>query len=181
MSQTEESRWFSEQVEQHAPALRTYLSRRFPLLPDHEDLVQETYLRTLRAWRLGRLTHAKGFLFTAARNAAIDLLRRRRGHEPIADAKEHPLLDESPSIVDSMDRHERIDVLIEAVAALPPRCREVMMLRYTEGLSYREIADHLGLSPETVKVHLIKGVRDCTRYFRQRGLFESATVVSIAS
>src|SRR3954468_11258173 len=74
MPQTDESRWFSEQVSQHEPALRAYLLRRFPSLPDHDDMIQETYARTVRAWKMGRLTHVRGFLFTAARNIAIDFI-----------------------------------------------------------------------------------------------------------
>ena len=66
--------------------------------------------------------------------------------------------------------------------ALPERCRQVMMLRHLDGLAYKEIAERLGISPETVKVHMIKGVKDCTRFFRQRGLLGNAEqVVRIAS
>ena len=66
-----------EHVHPHEPALRAYLSKRFPALPDHDDLVQETYARILRVDDPGRLTHPKAFLFTTARNVAIDLFRRR--------------------------------------------------------------------------------------------------------
>lgn len=44
------------------------------------------------------------------------------------------------------------------------------MLRHLEGLSYREIAAQLGISPETVKVQLVKGLRRCTAHFAARGL-----------
>src|ERR1044072_9165316 len=103
MSQTEESRWFSEHVVQHEPALRAYLLKRFPSLPDHDDLVQETYSRTVRAWKLGKLTHVRGFLFTAARIVAIDLLRGRTGHENVMDETMMPLLEEEPSVPDMID------------------------------------------------------------------------------
>src|SRR5688572_3993642 len=67
-----ESKWFSEDVKPYEPALRAYLLKRFPSLPDHDDVVQETYTRVLRAREKERLTYAKAFLFTAARNVAID-------------------------------------------------------------------------------------------------------------
>ena len=78
MSSAEQARWFSEHVHPHEPALRAYLSKRFPLLPDHDDLVQETYARLLRVNDPDRLDHPKAFLFATARNAAIDLFRRRK-------------------------------------------------------------------------------------------------------
>ncbi len=172
MPPTDQARWFSEHVQPYEPALRAYLMKRFPALPDHDDLVQEVYVRTLRAQENGRVTHAKAFLFTTARNAAIDLFRRRRGpaHEEIAEINALPLIDEAPGIAESLEREQRLEVLLEALLALPERCRQVMMLRHLDGLPYKEIAERLGISPETVKVHMIKGVKDCTRFFHQRGL-----------
>ena len=53
---------FAEHVQRHEAALRAYLLSRYSTLPDHDDLVQETYLRVWRAqWRL-RLATAKAFL-----------------------------------------------------------------------------------------------------------------------
>lgn len=49
MPPTEQARWFAEEVYPHEPALRAYLQARFPTLGDHDDLVQETYTRLLRA------------------------------------------------------------------------------------------------------------------------------------
>ena len=184
MSTLEQARWFSEQVQPHEPALRAYLSKRFPALPDHDDLVQETYVRTLRAHRGGRVPCARAFLFTTARNAAIDLFSRRRGHtyEEISEFSALPLIDEAPGGAESAEREQRLEVLLEAILALPERCRQVMMLRHLDGLAYKEIAERLGISPETVKVHMIKGVKDCTRFFRQRGLLgEAGQSVRIAS
>jgi RNA polymerase sigma factor (sigma-70 family) len=174
MPQTEESRWFAEHVAQHESALRAYLQKRFPSLPDHDDLVQETYSRTVRAWKLGKLTHVKGFLFTAARNVAIDTLRGNKGHETITDEKILPLLEEAPGVPEVIELRQRHAALLDAVASLPPQCRRVMICRYVDGLSYQEIALRLGLSAQTVKAHLVKGVRDCVHYFDARGMLEAS-------
>ena len=48
-SSPEQARWFAEQVKPHEPLLRGYLQKRFPSLPDHDDVVQEAYARLLRA------------------------------------------------------------------------------------------------------------------------------------
>ena len=180
MSSAEQARWFSEHVQPHEPALRAYLSKRYPTLPDHDDLVQETYARLLRVEDLGRLVYPKAFLFTTARNAAIDLFRRRNVHplESLADTEgliELPLLDAPPTVVETIERRQRRETLTEALRALPERCREVMLLRYLDGCSGKEIAERLGVSLGTVKGHLLKGVRDCARYFEARGLVDAAT------
>jgi RNA polymerase sigma-70 factor (ECF subfamily) len=179
MSTAEKARWFSEHVHPHEPALRAYLAKRFPALPDHDDLVQETYARILRVDDPDRLVHPKAFLFTTARNAAIDLFRRRQAHphDALAEAEgliELPLLDAPPSVTETLERRQRREVLTEALRALPERCREVMLLRYLDGCSGKEIAARLGISLGTVKGHLLKGVRDCARFFESRGLVDAA-------
>lgn len=179
MSFPEQARWFSERVHPHEPALRAYLSRRFPTLPDHDDLVQETYARLMRIEDPARLEHPRAFLFTTARNAAIDLFRRRKtspqgSRLEQAETSELPLLDTAPSVFETLERRQRREVLTEALSALPERCREVMMLRYVDGCSGKEIARRLGISLGTVKGHLFKGVRDCARFFEARGLVEPA-------
>lgn len=175
MNPSDKARWFSEQVQPYDGALRAYLSKRFPALPDHDDLVQEAYARTWRARENGRLTYVKAFLFTTARNAAIDLIRRRRvaAHEHLHEFEALPLLDETPGIVETLERQQHFEVLIEAVLALPERCREVMMLRYVDGLASKEIATRLGISPETARVHVFKGVQACIQFFQQRGVLET--------
>ena len=99
MSSAEQARWFSEHVQPHEPALRAYLSKRFPSLPDHDDLVQETYVRVLRVEDPARLVHPKAFLFTTARNAALDLFRRNQvvSFESTADMSALPVAEERPS------------------------------------------------------------------------------------
>ena len=172
MPPTEQARWFTEHVQPHEPALRAYLSKRFPTIRDHDDLVQETYARILRVEDPARLTYAKAFLFTTARNAAIDLFRRNRraAQTPIEGNAELGSLAEPVGVVESIERQQRLEILLEALGALPERCREVMMLRYLDGFAGKEIAARLGISPATVKNHLLKGVQACARHFEARGL-----------
>lgn len=167
----DQARWFTEEVRLHEPILRGYLQKRFPSLPDHDDIVQEAYTRLLKAEGHGRLTSAKAFLFTVARNVAVDLLRRRQKaeHEPISDVTEMPILEEAPSLEEAVEIRQRQEHLREALASLPDRCREVLMLRHLDGLPYKEIASQLGISPNTVKVHMAKGMRDLIAHFRVRG------------
>jgi RNA polymerase sigma-70 factor (ECF subfamily) len=49
------------------------------------------------------------------------------------------------------------------------------MLRYLDGLSYKEIAVQLDISPETVKAQMAKGMRRCAEYFREKGLLKATT------
>jgi len=179
MPPVEERQWFNTEVRSCEPALRAYLQKRFPDLSDHDDLVQESYVRLLRARREGRITSAKALLFTVARNLAIDMFRRRRhisSHEPISDTANQAALEEPIDFIAAAERQRRLDALLESVVALPERCRMVMMLRHIDGLSYKEIADRLGISANTVRVHMVKGLKECTAYFRQQGLLDDVIV-----
>ncbi|PHX85752.1 MAG: transcriptional regulator [Opitutia bacterium] len=175
MPPTEQARWFSEEVYPHEAALRAYLQARFPTLADHDDIVQETYSRLLRAKATVGVHYPKAFLFTAARNIAFDLFRRRgaKPTEAVTDLVELTVLEDRPGVGEQIDQGYELEVLADAVRALPDRCRQVIMLRYLDGLAYKEIAEQLGISPETVKVHLAKGMRRCAAFFVDRGLLET--------
>ena len=174
MPPADQAVWFAESVRPHEPALRAFLSRRFSSLPDHDDLVQETYARLLRVAEPQRLDHVRAFLFTTARNVAIDHVRRTRRTpvDPSGDTTEFTLLEPELGAADVLDQAQQHEAMLAALETLPERCREVMLLRYVDGFSAREIAVHLGLAAATVRVHLMKGVRDCAQFFRDRGLLD---------
>ena len=174
MPPSEQARWFTEEVQPHEPALRAYLQARFPTLEEHDDIVQETYARLLRAQVSGGVRYPKAFLFTAARNVAFDLFRRRgtKPTEAVTDLLELTVLEDRPELGEQLDQSYELEVLADAVRALPDRCRQVIMLRYLDGLAYKEIAAQLGISAETVKVHMAKGMRRCAAFFAERGLLE---------
>ena len=174
MPPLEKNQWFSEAVQPHEPALRAYLLKRFPSLPDHDDLVQETFVRMLRNQNKVNAGCSKAYILAVARNTAIDLFRRREAspYEGSPALEELPAAATTPGAAEILDASHQQQTLLEAVSSLPPRCRQVMMLRYVEGLATKEIAAQLGLSVATVKVHLVKGVRDCSRHFVREGLLE---------
>ena len=168
--------WFTAHVLPHEEPLRAWLAARFPGVPDHDDLVQEAFTRVLRQRERGEVRSAKALLFATARNLALDRLRRRHASPEIAitDSGESRVLEESPDAAATLNHRQELAILTEAVRALPDRCRQVVMLRHLEGLSYKEIAAQLGISPETVKVQLAKGLRRCADHFAARGLIPPA-------
>jgi DNA-directed RNA polymerase specialized sigma24 family protein len=145
MPPTEQARWFAEEVHPHEPALRAYLQARFPNLADHDDLVQETYTRLLRAKDTGGVRYPKAFLFTAARNAAFDLFRRRRAHptESINDRAELVVLDAQPSAAEALDPRYELEVLAEAVRAHAGSDIAEAQLALSAWLTPEQINEHL--------------------------------------
>ena len=70
------ARWFVDEIQPHEAMLRAWLRGRFSLGSNVDDIVQEAYLRAIKAREKGALHSPKAFLFKAARNLSIDYLRK---------------------------------------------------------------------------------------------------------
>ncbi len=166
------SRWFVEEVQPHETSLRSYLRGLFPTLPDIDDFVQESYARLIRAREAGRVSYAKAFLFTTARNAALDFLRRRKvvAIDGVADLDELCVIEDRLDAAEAVNKQQELALLAEAVHALPARCRQVLTLRLMYAMSHKEMAAELGISNHTVKAQLAKGMRRCAKFMAARGV-----------
>jgi RNA polymerase sigma factor (sigma-70 family) len=138
---SELGQWFATHVQPHEPVLRAWLRSRFRTEDDLDDLVQESYLRLLRARERGEVTSPKAFLFAVARNLALDRFRHREvlPTESLAENEEWAVLDEGGHIPDLIAHNQELALLTEAIQSLPDRCRQIFTLRKVYGLSQAEI------------------------------------------
>jgi RNA polymerase sigma-70 factor (ECF subfamily) len=158
---------FAILVERYVSPLYKFSYRYVRNGPDAEDVAQETFLRV---WKnLKKFDQSKNFktwIFAIAKNASFDLLKKRKpmpfsqiGEE--ADAVEAvlaPYVAVSDALDDAFDQgllKENFDV---ALAKLPSHYRDVMVLRYTDNLKFREIAERLGEPIDTVKSRHRRGL-----------------------
>ncbi len=153
--------WFFREVLPLEPALTRFLRRNWRNREDLVDLRQEIYARVYDAARKRLPVQTRPFLFTSARNHLINCARRAQV-VPI----EHFVQLESLNIaVDNAtpDRYasarEELRRVQSGLERLPPRCREVVMLRKIEGLSQREAAARMGVSEDTVERQMVQGMR----------------------
>ena len=168
----EQTRWFIEEVHPHDAALKKYLRGSFPSVRDVDDVVQESYVRIWQRQLLQPLTSARGFLYRVARNLAVDKLRRST-LSPVIRATaltELSVADDRPDAAESTSETEELQLLLEAIETLPPRCREILVLQKLHGLSLKEIAHRLGIAEGTVQIQGAKGIRRCAEYLRERGV-----------
>jgi RNA polymerase sigma-70 factor (ECF subfamily) len=166
------AKWFAEEVQPHEPALRAYLRRSFPSLADIDDLIQETYARLVRARRAGKVDEARPYLFATARNTACDVFRRSRiiSITGLAEIECVPVVEERPATGEALARAQEVELLRDAIAALPPRCRQVFTLCKLYGRSHREVAQQLGISEHTVNAQIALGLLRCRDFLRARGV-----------
>jgi len=124
-----------------------------------EDAAQECFVRLWErreSWALeGSL---RGLLFRIVRNLAFDKRRRNRARERATRAAPaHP----PPHTPEQHTETTELRLILErAIGALPQRRREVFVLVRCDGLSHREVAQLLGLSPQTVANHLSLALSD---------------------
>ncbi|MBL8265173.1 RNA polymerase sigma factor, partial [Steroidobacter sp.] len=124
-------------------------------------LRQEVYVRVYEAARRARPLSARAFMFVTARNLMND--RLRRGRVVSIEAMEE-FGDSTLAICEvTPERQESARAELKRVARafrrLSPKCREVVWLRRVDGLSQKEVAQHLGVSSRTVETHLIRGMQ----------------------
>ena len=160
--------WFAQHILVHEGRLRAYLRRFLRAPSDVADGIQETYARLLSLpdHELNAIRSPHAFLFTAARNLAFEWSRRERLNfrEFLPETGTSCVLDESPSAYEQLGVRQELDLLGRAIASLPERCREVLVLRKLYGLPQKEIAARLGITENTVEKHAANGVRFCAAY-----------------
>jgi RNA polymerase sigma-70 factor (ECF subfamily) len=132
-----------------------------------EDLTQETFGRV---WHTRTTLHAgeswRAYVFSIGRNLAFQYLRHQRvvatTHQALLDDMKTTVvpgmeLDPSSADADLVFRDE-LQRLEHAIGQLPARMQEVFRLRWQSELSYREIAQTLGISERTVENHLARAL-----------------------
>lgn len=169
------ARWFVEEVQPHEASLRAYLQARFPWLRDVDEITREAMIRLWR-WRIrsegGDVKSPKAALFTIARNLAFDLERRRAIAEinSVVDIERLSVLDEHADVAEVVSTRQELEFLAEALRDLPDACRKVLTLSKMYGYKPREIAALLGISVNTVRAQVAKGMCRCAEHLRHRGV-----------
>jgi len=152
--------WFVREVLPLEGMLLHFLHRNWRNPSDIEDLRQDVYTLVLRAAKEEVPEKTKPFVMAIARNLIIDRVRREQ-IVPIDAATDLDTIDmaaDAPGPERSAVARDTLRKLQLALDQLPPRCREVVVLRRIEGLSRHEIATRLGISEKTVADHITRGM-----------------------
>jgi len=117
-----------------------------------EDVAQDTFMR---AWQklpsYQPRSPFRNWLYRIATNLTMDMVRREK---ETLDVDALPLASANKSLESAIEEKERAESVQEAILALPPACRSVLVLREYEGFSYQEIADTLSIPKGTVMSRL---------------------------
>ena len=147
----------SQLIERHSRRVREYIRMMVKDNDVADDIFQETFIKAVRVIDEGRYTDNGKFLswiLRIAHNQVIDYFRSRKQQKLVTEADagynvlgtlrfaEHTIEDDMVSAQISSDVRHLVDML-------PDEQREVVMLRYYSGLSFKEIAEQTGVSINT--------------------------------
>lgn len=123
-----------------------------------EEVVSDVFLEVWNnRFRLDEIVNIKSWLLVMVRNRAISYLRKEQIDNTVSFdeiGEFHVPLFQLPD--DNIISREEIAKINQAIAALPPRCKEVFVLAKIEKQPYKKIAEMLNISVKTINVHIAK-------------------------
>ncbi len=150
----------NEMVTRKLPRLLALAGRLLGDADEARDVAQESFLRIWRQaahWRSGE-ARFDTWLHRVVLNLCHDRLRRRKAR-PLTDEEAAELVDSSPSAEDQLHSQDRSDRVAAALAALPERQREAIVLQYYQELSNSDAAALMNISVEALESLLSRARR----------------------
>lgn len=132
-----------------------------------EDLLQETFLKALLALPDGH-ANMRAWLYMVARNLYFNYRKRNKHQVPLEEVPE-PTDEKAETMLEHLIVEERSRLLYRALQELDTAKREVLELQYFGGLSQRDIAAVLRMTPENVRVLAYRGKRELKAYMEGNG------------
>ncbi len=158
----DQERRINEAIQQEHPRLRNFIRRRVADEGEAEDILQDVFYELIQAYRMMKPIEQVGaWLFRVARNRIIDMFRRARPQQSLAEPVMNedggsditlqdllPSPDEGPEA--AFAHGVLVDELAAAIEELPPDQRLVFVAHEIEGRSFKELAAETGVSVNTL-------------------------------
>jgi RNA polymerase sigma-70 factor (ECF subfamily) len=149
---------FGQIVRSQHRALYAHAYRRLGNHEAAEDAVQDTLLRAYRALpSFNGDLRLRAWLHRILTNVCHDESNRRRRQTGLIEKLEAQPVLLAPDPIEEAVLHDTVRVMNEALAELPESYREALVLRYVDGLSFREVAEATGVSEENARARVHRG------------------------
>ncbi len=161
-------RWLSDLFRAHHCEVVRYAARLVGDRDNGEEVVQNAWLRMSRLNSTAAIDHPRAYLFTAARNAAVDFtLRQNREWTYRIDLDDLGEAAVSADTIEDIFRRQRIARLAVVLNELPRACQTAFVMNKIEGRSHAEIAKQLGVSVSMVEKHIMRALIHCRDRMRE--------------
>jgi RNA polymerase sigma-70 factor (ECF subfamily) len=127
---------------------------------DVDDVCQETFLRTYKSSIESEVQKPKSFMFRVAKNLIVSDLRRASTqlNEYVEDIDIVDSTIELDNLESNTLAQEKLGVMCEAIAGLPNKCRQAVVMRKVYGLATKDIAKRMNISTITVSNYITRGM-----------------------
>jgi len=139
--------------ERHSPALQLFVSARLSDPVEAADVVHDVFMHVwTRAGDFAARSSVRAWLFSIARNKAVDRLRKRS--RLVLSEPDDTIADDQPDADSVIQGAQDADRVRGCIAKLSDSHRSAIILAFYEGLSYREIAEVERVAENTVKTRI---------------------------
>lgn len=123
------------------------------------DVVQDTFIRLCQQEITKVRDNLKSWLFTVCRNRALDLLRKDKRLQPLDEVRWQRIAGHEPQPDQQLDHDERFAQVMQYLDRLSANQREVILLKFHQGLSYQEITKVTGLTSGNIGFLIHTGLK----------------------
>jgi RNA polymerase sigma-70 factor (family 1) len=143
-----------------------------------EEITQEIFLKLwLMRHELTTIENGEAYLFTIARNKALNHLRKAHNDQKLVAEMKNRMRPVSNDVEEHITSSESDRLIQEAITLLSPQRQLVYRLSRLQGLNHQEIARQTKLSRNTVKNHLVQSLRFIRSYLDNNGFFLLTTII----
>jgi RNA polymerase sigma-70 factor (family 1) len=133
-----------------------------------EDISQEIFLKVWhKRESLGEIDSFDNYIFIVTRNTVVSALRKTSFQQNVQSEITDTIAASQMSAEDILASKDLTELLATAVGHLPPQQQKIWQLSRDAGLSHDEIAREMGISKNTVKVHLVRAINFIRTYLSQ--------------
>ncbi len=171
-SESDTSKRLDALIRRYQAALIRYAAEIVGDTETGKDVVQDTFMRL---WKTGRIDEGdRGlttWLFRVCRNRALDVRRKERRMNRLSDKECAGRAGGDPSPEEGAATRETAARVAAAIGGLPDDRKELLRLKFQNGLTYRQIAEITGLTVSNVGFRIHTALADIRDMLAKHGLF----------
>ncbi len=133
-----------------------------------EDLLQETFLKAILSLSDNHV-NVRAWLYMVARNLYFNYAKKEGRNILLDETEDFMMVDSAGETLERLLKDEQIRLLYQALQYLNERQREVLTLQYFGGMSQKEIAALLKMTPENIRILLYRGKKKLRVYMEEKG------------
>lgn len=149
---------FERLFRRYYPSLCSYCQGIVGARDEAEDIVQDVYVYLWENRKKLHILSIKTYLYSSVRHGALRQLKRQELENKHSSALAE-FIEDLQRTEYSEEEIEKVEQMKKVLQSLPPQCRTVFLMNCLEEKTYKEIAEELNISVNTVKTHITKAYR----------------------